>query len=53
MSKRKTRITTFLSLFAVGALVAMISQSFANEAPTEPRYVAQYTASGEMLLAEG
>ena len=50
MSKRKTRITAFLSLFAVGALVAMISQSFANEAPNEPRYVAQYTASGEMLL---
>lgn len=50
MSK-KTKITAALVAgFGVTALGAVISQLFANQAPSEKRYVAQYNTSGEMML---
>lgn len=48
---KKLRITTALvAVCAITALAAAIAQSFAQEAPAEPHYVPQYTASGELIL---
>lgn len=48
---RKTAITiATVGVFLITALVAVFSQSSANEESTEARYMPQYTASGEMIL---
>lgn len=51
MTKKKiTAITVVVNVFAIIAVAAIISGSFANAQPAESHYVAQYSASGEMLL---
>ena len=50
MGKKTAMATGLVAVFAIMAMVALISQSFANKAPAEPHYVAQYTQSGEMIL---
>lgn len=48
---KKTKIATALVfVFAVAALGAANSRSSANQTASEKRYLAQYNASGEMLL---
>jgi hypothetical protein len=51
MTKKTIMVTTVIvSVFAVAAVAAVISQSFANDTPAESRYVPEYTASGELIL---
>jgi Cytochrome P460 len=51
MTKKTITVTTVIvSVFAVAAVAAVISQSFANDTPAESRYVPEHTASGELIL---
>jgi hypothetical protein len=50
MSKKSTVKSASVAVFAITVLAAVISQLFAAQAPTESRYMAQYTASGDMIL---
>jgi Cytochrome P460 len=51
MTKRTITITTVVvNVFAITAVAAVISRSFANAQPAESHYVPQYTASGELIL---
>jgi hypothetical protein len=50
MSKKIKITIALVAVFAVTALAAVNSQSSANQMASEKRYVAQYNASGEMML---
>jgi hypothetical protein len=50
VSKKITTTTALVAVFAIAILVVVISQLSANQAPTEPRYVPQYTASSDLIL---
>ncbi len=51
MTKNAITITTaVVSVFAIAAVAAVISQSLASDTPAESHYLPQYTASGEMIL---
>lgn len=50
MSKKRTITIALLVVFGVTALGAAISQSRANQATSETRYMPQCSASGEMML---
>jgi cytochrome P460 len=51
MTKRMiTVMTVVISVFAITAVAAVISQSLAKDTPTDSRYMPEYTASGDMIL---
>ncbi len=50
MGKKLLIATALVFVFALTALVAIISKAYANKAPAESHYVPQYTASGELVL---
>jgi hypothetical protein len=51
MTRKTMTVTTVLvNVFAITAVAAVISGSFANAQPAESHYAPQYTSSGEMVL---
>ncbi len=50
MTKKITMTRALVAVFAVATVAAVISQSLATEAAHQPRYVPQYTKSGELIL---
>jgi hypothetical protein len=46
MNKKIAITKVLVAIFAITTLAAVISQSFSGEAPSQPRYMPQYTATG-------
>lgn len=50
MNKNTTKATALAAAVVIAILVAVSSQSFGNQTPSQAQYVPQYTASGDMIL---